>query len=94
MVVTWSDSERSIEPESKDGQTHLCRMANDDKDDDLKQNHKEVLDFHNSCSKDELVKALFDIVTGSNFLILIFQLIIPKFLFEFLILWLSNSNHL
>ena len=35
-------------------------MANDDKDDDLDQIHKEVLEFLNSCSKDELVKALFD----------------------------------
>ena len=35
-------------------------MANDDKDNDLEQNHKEVLDYLNSCSKDELVKALFD----------------------------------
>ena len=35
-------------------------MANDDKDDNLEQNHKEVLDVLNSCSKDELVKALFD----------------------------------
>ena len=60
MVATWSDSEGSTEPESEDGQAHLCLMANDDKDDDLDQNHKEVLDFLNSCSKDELVKALFD----------------------------------
>ena len=35
-------------------------MANNDKDNDLEQNHKEVLDYLNSCSKDELVKALFD----------------------------------
>ena len=35
-------------------------MANDDKDDDLEQNHKEVLDYLNSCFKDKLVKALFD----------------------------------
>ena len=32
----------------------LCLMANDDKDDDRDQNHKEVLEFLNSCSKDEL----------------------------------------
>ena len=60
MVATWSDSEGSTEPEIEDGQAHLCLMANDDKDHDLDQNHKEVLDFLNSCSKDELVKALFD----------------------------------
>ena len=35
-------------------------MANDDKDDDLEQNHKVVLDYLNSCSKEELFKALFD----------------------------------
>ena len=35
-------------------------MANDDKNDGLEQNHKEVLDYLNSCSKDKLVKALFD----------------------------------
>ena len=35
-------------------------MENDDKDDELEQNHKEVLDYLNSCSKEELVKALFD----------------------------------
>ena len=50
MVATWSDSEGSSEPQSEDGQAHLCLMANDDKDDDLEQNHKEVLDFLNSCS--------------------------------------------
>ena len=60
MVTTWSDSEGSTKPENEDGQAHLCLMANDDKDDDLDQNHKEVLDFLNSCSKEELVKALFD----------------------------------
>ena len=60
MVAKWSDFEGSTEPESEDGQAQLCLMANDDKDDDLDQNHKEVLDFLNSCSKDELVKALFD----------------------------------
>ena len=48
MVATWSDSEESIESESEDGQAHLCVMANDDKDDDLDQNHNEVLDFLNS----------------------------------------------
>ena len=31
-----------------------------DKEDDLDQNHKVVLDFFNSCSKDKLVRALFD----------------------------------
>ena len=56
MVATWSDSEGSLEPESEDGQAHLCLMANDDID----QNHKEVRDFLNTCSKDELVKALLD----------------------------------
>ena len=35
-------------------------MANDGNDDDLDQNHKEVLDFLNSFSKDDLVKAFFD----------------------------------
>ena len=60
MVATWSDSEGSTKYESEDGQANLCLMANDDKDDDLDQNHKEVLDFLNSCSKDELVKSLFD----------------------------------
>ena len=60
MVAKWSDFEGSTEPESEDGQAQLCLMANDDKDDDLDQNHKEVLDFLNSYSKDELVKALFD----------------------------------
>ena len=60
MVATWSDFEGSTEPESEDGQAHLCLMANDDNDDDLDQNHKEVLNFLNLCSKDELVKALFD----------------------------------
>ena len=60
MVATWSDFEWSTEPESEDGEAHLCLMANDDKDDNLEQNHKEVLDVLNSCSKDELVKALFD----------------------------------
>ena len=35
-------------------------MANDDKDDELVQTSKRVLDFLNSCSKDELIKALFD----------------------------------
>ena len=60
MVATWSDSKGSTESESEDGQAHLCLMANDDKDDDLDQNLKEVIDFLNSCSKDELVKNLFD----------------------------------
>ena len=35
-------------------------MANSDKQDDEDDNSKEVLHFLNSCSKDELVKALFD----------------------------------
>ena len=35
-------------------------MANDDKNDGLEQNHKEVLDYLNSCSKDEFIKSLFD----------------------------------
>ena len=60
MVAKWSDSEASTESESEDGQAHLCLIANDDRDDDLEQNHKGVLDYLNSCSKDELVKALFD----------------------------------
>ena len=60
MVAKWSDSEGSTESKSEDGQAHLCLMANNDKDDDLEQNHKDVLDYLNSCSKDELVKALFD----------------------------------
>ena len=42
MVAIQSDSERSTESESEDGQAHLCHMADDDKDDDLEQNHKEV----------------------------------------------------
>ena len=60
MIAKWSDSEGSTESESEDGQAHLCLMANDDKHDNLEQNHKEVLDYLNFCSKDELVKALFD----------------------------------
>ena len=60
MVAKWSDSEGSTESKNEDGQAHLCLMANDDKDDDLEQNYKKVLDYLNSCSKDELVKALFD----------------------------------
>ena len=48
--------QESTKSESEDGQAHLCLMANDD----LEQNHKEVLDFLNSFSKNELVKALFD----------------------------------
>ena len=39
MVAAWSDFEGSTESESEDGQAHLCLMANDDKDDDLEQNH-------------------------------------------------------
>ncbi|XP_057518412.1 uncharacterized protein LOC130799327 [Amaranthus tricolor] len=38
-----SDSEGSTESESQDGQAHLCLMANDDKDDDLEQNHKVII---------------------------------------------------
>ena len=60
MVTKWRDFEGSTESKSEDGQAHICLMANDDKDDDIEQNHKEVLHYLNSCSKDELVKALFD----------------------------------
>ena len=41
-------------------QAMMKKDKDDDKDDDLEQNHKEVLEFLNSCSKDELVKALCD----------------------------------
>ena len=60
MVTKWSDSEGSIVSKSEDGQVHLCLMANDDKNDDLEQNNKGVIYYLNSCLKDELVKALFD----------------------------------
>ena len=60
MAAKCSDSKGSTESKSEDGQAHLCLMANDDNDDDLEKNHKEVLNYLNSCSKDELVKALFD----------------------------------
>ena len=60
MVAKWSDSEGSTKSKSKDGQAHLCLMANDGKDDDLEQRYKEVRDYLNSCSKEELVKALLD----------------------------------
>ena len=60
MFAIWSDSEGLSKPESEDGKARLCLMANDENDDDLDRNHKEVLDFLNSCFKDELLKALFD----------------------------------
>ena len=60
MIAKWSDFEGSSESKNEDGQAHLCLMANDDKDDDLEQNSKEVPDYLNSCSKDALVITLFD----------------------------------
>ena len=37
-------------------------MANSDKEDELEENSKELLDFINSCSKDELVRVIFDML--------------------------------
>ena len=35
-------------------------MANSDKEDDEEDNSKKVLDFLKCCSKDDLIKTLFD----------------------------------
>ena len=59
MVAKWSDFEGSSESENEEGQAHLCPMAISDKEDELEENSKEVLDFLDSCSRDELVKGLF-----------------------------------
>ena len=44
-------------------------MANDDKENEEEDNSKEVFHFLNSCSKDELVKALFDMFQIEHILI-------------------------
>ena len=60
MVATWSDSEVSSESENEDGQAHICLMADNDDNDDLDQNHKEVREYLNTCTKDELIITLLN----------------------------------
>ena len=52
MVTNQSHSKGSGESENEEGQAHLCIIGNSDKEDELEENSKEVLDFLNTCSKD------------------------------------------